>query len=325
MRCALITGIAGQDGSYLAELLLEKGYKVFGIEKDQSYFLSSNLTTITNDINPIIMDLASVSARDVEMLIQKLQPNEIYNLAALSSPIESWGDAANYFKVNTVVVAYFLDAINKLSKNTRFFQAASSEMFGDTRDVVRTEITALRPNNPYSISKAAGYYIIQAYRHQYGLFAVSGIAFNHESVRRTPKFVSRKITLSVARVKMDLESQLKLGNLEAERDWGFAPDYVEAMWLMLQNDTPEDFIIATGETHSVKEFCQLAFDCAGLDWKKHVISDSMFVRSCDTNIYPGDSSKIKNKLGWQPRVDFKTMVRTMVKHDLAALKKEGNQ
>ncbi len=314
---ALITGITGQDGSYLAELLLDKGYEVFGM-------IRRNATPSTERIAHILdrITLVSGDMTDHASLIEAVdasQPDEVYNLAAQSFVGDSWSVPIATSDVDGMGVVRILEAIRRSKPDARFYQAATSEMFGRVAETPQTELTQFHPRSPYGAAKAFGYYITVNFRESYGMHASNGILFNHESPRRGMEFVTRKITDGVARIKMGLAQELRLGNLDAKRDWGFAGDYVEVMWLMLQQDTPDDYVVATGETHTVREFCEIAFGRAGLDWERHVVVDPAFVRPAEVDLLLGDASKAKRVLGWEPKVSFPELVEMMVDADLERL------
>ena len=314
---ALITGITGQDGSYLAELLLEKGYEVYGVVRRAS---APNLWRIKHLLGRI--ELRPGDLLDQLSLIRVLaevRPSEVYNLAAMSFVPASWDQPMLTGEYNSQGVTRMLEAIRHVDPKMRFYQASSSEMFGKVREVPQTELTPFYPRSPYGVSKVFAHYITVNYRESYDLFAVSGILFNHESPRRGLEFVTRKVTDGVARIKLGMTDVLKLGNLEAKRDWGFAGDYVNAMWLMLQQDDADDYVISTGISHSVGELVEVAFAHAGLDWKKHVGIDPAFLRPAEVDHLIGDSSKGRTKLGWVPKVDFEGLVKMMVEADLARL------
>jgi GDPmannose 4,6-dehydratase len=312
---ALITGITGQDGSYLAELLLENGYEVFGAVRRAS---APNLTRVQHLLNRI--EIRPADLLDQLSLIRVLsdvRPTEVYNLAAMSFVPASWDQPMLTGEFNAQGVTRILEAVRHVDPAIRLYQASSSEMFGKVREVPQTELTPFYPRSPYGVSKVFAHYITVNYRESYNLFAVSGILFNHESPRRGLEFVTRKVTDGVARIKAGLADSLALGNLDARRDWGFAGDYVRAMWLMLQQDEADDFVIATGHTHSVGELVEVAFAHAGLDWRKHVRTDPAFLRPAEVDLLIGDSSKARQKLGWAPAVDFETLIKMMVDADLA--------
>jgi GDPmannose 4,6-dehydratase len=316
-RRALITGITGQDGSYLAELLLEKGYEVFGMVRRSS---SENVERIEHLVDRVT--LVQADLLDPTSLISALEearPVEVYNLAAQSFIPTSWRQPVLTAEFTGVGVTRMLEAVRRVDPGIRFYQASSSEMFGKVREVPQNEETPFYPRSPYGVAKAYGHFITVNYRESYGLFAVSGILFNHASPRRGLEFVSRKISDGVARIKLGLANELRLGNLESKRDWGFAGDYVEAMWLMIQQDEPDDFVIATGETHAIQEFVDLAFAYAGLDPAQHVVIDPAFFRPAEVDQLVGDPSKARDKLGWEPRVSFHELVEMMVDADLERL------
>jgi GDPmannose 4,6-dehydratase len=314
---ALITGITGQDGSYLAELLLEKGYEVFGLTRRLSaanYWriehLVDRLTILPGDL---LDQLSLIRA------LEKSQPAEVYNLAAMSFVPASWDQPMLTGEFNSQGVTRVLEAVRVVDPKIRIYQASSSEMFGKVREVPQRESTPFYPRSPYGVSKVFAHYITVNYRESYDLFAVSGILFNHESPRRGLEFVTRKVTDGVARIKLGLAKSLSLGNLSAHRDWGFAGDYVRAMWLMLQQKEADDYVIATGEAHSVQELVEIAFGHAGLDWKHHVKTDPAFLRPAEVDHLIGDPSKARDALGWKPSVDFKGLVTMMVDADVARL------
>jgi GDPmannose 4,6-dehydratase len=313
----LITGITGQDGSYLAELLLEKGYDVHGMVRRASTENFERIEHLTDKIRLIQADLLDQSSL-VEAL-EEAQPDEVYNLGAQSFVPTSWRQPVLTAEFTAVGVTRLLEAIRRVNPDIRFYQASSSEMFGKVREVPQSETTPFYPRSPYGVAKAYGHFITVNYRESYGLFAVSGILFNHESPRRGLEFVTRKISDGVARIKLGLADELRLGNLDAKRDWGFAGDYVEAMWLMLQAETADDYVIATGEEHSVQEFVDIAFAHAGLDPKQHVRTDPEFLRPAEVDHLVGDAAKAREQLGWQPRVSFKELAEMMVDADLERL------
>jgi len=314
---ALITGITGQDGSYLAELLLEKGYEVHGMVRRASTENFERIEHLTERVHLIQADLLDPSSL-VEAL-EEAQPDELYNLGAQSFVPTSWRQPVLTAEFTAVGVTRLLEAMRRVNPDIRFYQASSSEMFGKVREVPQSETTPFYPRSPYGVAKAYGHFITVNYRESYGLFAVSGILFNHESPRRGLEFVTRKISDGVARIKLGLADELRLGNLEAKRDWGFAGDYVEAMWLMLQADEPDDYVIATGEEHSVQEFVDVAFAHAGLDPTQHVKTDPEFLRPAEVDHLVGLADKARTQLGWQPRVPFKELVEMMVDADLDRL------
>lgn len=317
---ALITGITGQDGSYLAELLLSKGYEVHGLVRRVALEdPSGRFTRIAPILDRLVLHPASLeSYASIFKVIAEVKPDECYHLAAQSFVAESFEDGFSTMNVNTNGTHHVLAALREASPHSRFYFAGSSEMFGKVRETPQTEATPFHPRSPYGISKVAGFYLTMNYREAYGLFACNGILFNHESPRRGREFVTRKITSGVARIKAGRQEELRLGNLEALRDWGHAADYVEAMWLMLQQGAPDDYVVATGETHSVREFCEVSFSEAGLDWKDFVVSDPKFFRPAEVEVLTGNATKASLVLGWQRRHDFKSLVKEMVACDLAA-------
>ena len=319
MTKVLITGIAGQDGSYLAEFLLEKGYDVFGMVRRPIADSFERIQHLRDQIQLVEGDLMDQSSLDDA--IKVIQPDEVYNLAALSFVPSSWKRPALTGVVGGVGVARILDAIRNHKADARFYQASSSEIFGRVKEIPQSESTPLHPLSPYGVAKAYGHWITVNYRESFNIFACSGILFNHESPRRGLAFVTRKVTNAAARIKLGLSRELRLGNMDTKRDWGFAGDYVEAMWLMLQQDEPDDYIIATGEAHSVRELVALAFDYAGLDWKDYVAVDPELIRPMDIDILVGDSSKGRKKLQWRPKKSFRQLVEMMVDADLKALQK----
>jgi GDPmannose 4,6-dehydratase len=320
MKKALITGVTGQDGSYLAEFLLGKGYKVLGMVRRTSTVNFDRITHIQNDIELVqgdLLDQVSLIA-----ILQKHRPDEVYNLAAQSFVPTSFEQPVLTGEFTALGVTRVLDAIRLVDGNTKFYQASSSEMFGKVREVPQSENTPFYPRSPYGAAKVYGHWITINYRESYGLFACSGILFNHESPRRGLEFVTHKVTHGAAKIKLGLANELRLGNLEAERDWGYAADFVEAMWLMLQQDEPDDYVIATGKTHSVRELCEVAFGHLGLDYQDYVISDPKFYRPAEVDQLVGDARKARKVLGWEPRVSFEELIRMMVDADLEALQKE---
>jgi GDPmannose 4,6-dehydratase len=317
-RRAIITGITGQDGSYLAELLLEKGYHVVGVTRRLS---SSNYWRIEHLLDRIELRPADLLDQlSLIRVIADVRPHEFYNLAAMSFVPASWDQPFLTGEFNSQGVTRVLEAIRHVDSSIRLYQASSSEMFGKVREVPQTEMTPFYPRSPYGVSKVFGHYITVNYRESYGLFACSGILFNHESPRRGLEFVTRKVTDGVARIKLGLADTLALGNLEAQRDWGFAGDYVRAMWLMLQRDRADDYVIATGVSHSVQQLVETAFGHAGLDWRAHVRLDPKFLRPAEVDHLIGNASKAQRELGWTPTVDFKGLVTMMVDADVERLK-----
>jgi GDPmannose 4,6-dehydratase len=318
---AVITGVTGQDGSYLAELLLEQGYEVTGVVRRLS---ATNFWRIEHLLDRIHLRAADLLDQlSLIKVLDEVRPHEVYNLAAMSFVPASWDQPMLTGEFNAQGVTRMLEAVRQVDPKIRFYQASSSEMYGKVREVPQTELTPFYPRSPYGVSKVFGHYITVNYRESYDLFAVSGILFNHESPRRGLEFVTRKVTDGVARIKLGLADSLKLGNLDAQRDWGFAGDYVRAMWLMLQQDVADDYVIATGESHSVRELVETAFGHAGLDWQQHVRVDPAFLRPAEVDHLIGDSSKARRSLGWAPSVDFTGLVRMMVDADLARLASHG--
>jgi GDPmannose 4,6-dehydratase len=317
---ALITGITGQDGSYLAELLLEKGYQVFGMVRRSSTENFDRINHLRDKIQLRQADL--LDQLSLVRLIEECRPDEIYNLAAQSFVPTSWEQPMLTGEFNALGVTKWLEAIRQVNKKVKFYQASSSEMFGKARQVPQTEKTPFYPRSPYGVAKVYAHWITVNYRESYGIFAVSGILFNHESPRRGLEFVSRKITDGAARIKLGKAKKLYLGNLDAKRDWGYAGDYVRAMWLMLRQKEPEDFVIATGRNHTVRELAQIAFDRVGLDYKKFVEVDPKLVRPAEVDVLLGDPSYAREKLGWKPEVSFEQLIRMMVDADLDRVKKE---
>ena len=315
---ALITGITGQDGSYLAELLLEKGYEVIGVARRSSTVNFERIFHIQDDIIMATGDL--LDEVSVINLLREYRPAEVYNLAAQSFVPTSWSQPVLTGEVTALGVTRVLDAIRTVDPEIRMYQASSSEMFGKVVEMPQRESTPFYPRSPYGVAKVYGHWITVNYRESYGLHASSGMLFNHESPRRGIEFVTRKISYGVARIKEGLEEKLHLGNLESQRDWGFAGDYVRAMWLMLQQDEADDYVVATGETHSVREFCEVAFARAGLDYKDHVVVDEKFFRPAEVDLLVGDPSKAREKLGWEPEVDFRQLAELMVDADLELVK-----
>jgi GDPmannose 4,6-dehydratase len=314
---ALITGLTGQDGSYLADHLLDLGYEVFGMVRRSSTETTERIAHLRDRVTFLQADLLDQASLD--KALAESRPEEIYNLAAQSFVPTSWSQPVLTGEFTALGVARLLDALRQECPEARFYQASSSEMFGKVREVPQTESTPFHPRSPYAVAKAYGHHITVNYRESYGIYAVSGILFNHESPRRGREFVTRKITDGVARIKLGLQRELALGNLDSQRDWGFAGDYVRAMHLMLQQDEPGDYVIATGRTHSVKDFLQIAFDHVGLKWQDHVVQDPRFLRPAEVDQLIGDSTKAHRELGWEPTVTFEQLVTMMVDHDLALL------
>ncbi len=322
MKRALITGITGQDGSYLAELLLEKGYEVHGIVRRASTESFERISHLTGRIHLHQADL--LDQLSIIDALKVADPDEVYNLAAQSFVPTSWKQPVLTGEFTAMGVTRVLEAIRLINKDKiRFYQASSSEMYGKVQAVPQGEDTPFYPRSPYGVAKLYGHWITINYRESYGMYCVSGILFNHESPRRGREFVTRKVTDGVARIKLGLAKELRLGNLDAKRDWGFAGDYVRAMWLMLQQPTPDDYVIATGETYTVKHLVELAFQAVGLDWQKYVVTDPALVRPAEVDLLIGDPAKAKRQLGWSPEVDFPALVKMMVDADLAALSKSS--
>ncbi|MGQ9482475.1 GDP-mannose 4,6-dehydratase [Chloroflexus sp.] len=317
---ALITGITGQDGSYLAEFLLARGYEVIGMVRRSSTVNFERIRHIQDKITLVSGDL--LDEVSLIHILREHRPHEVYNLAAQSFVQTSWPQPVFTGETTALGVTRLLDAVRIVDPEIRFYQASSSEMFGKVVEVPQKETTPFYPRSPYGVAKVYGHWITVNYRESYGMHATSGILFNHESPRRGLEFVTRKISHGVARIKLGLDEELRLGNLEARRDWGFAGDYVEAMWLMLQQDRPEDYVIATGETHSVREFCELAFGYVGLDYRDYVVIDQRFMRPAEVDLLIGDASKARQKLGWQPRTTFPELVQMMVEADLQLVKEQ---
>jgi len=320
---ALITGITGQDGSYLADFLLTKGYRVVGMVRRASTENFERIEHLRGRVEICQADL--LDQLSLIMLLKQVRPREVYNLAAQSFVPTSWEQPVLTGEFTALGVTRLLEAVRLVDPEIRFYQASSSEMFGKVQEVPQTERTPFHPRSPYGVAKTYGHFITVNYRESYDIFACSGILFNHESPRRGKEFVTRKVTDGVARIKAGLVTTLPLGNLTARRDWGFAGDYVEAMWLMLQQPKPDNYVIATGETHSVEELCELAFSRAGLAWRDHVVLDPAFVRPAEVDLLLGDATKAKQMLGWQPRVSFRALVEMMVDADLARYERRGDR
>lgn len=319
---ALVTGITGQDGSYLAELLLAKGYEVFGLVRRSSSKKFERIESLIDDITVVEGDLTDQSSLD--SVIHEVQPDEVYNMAAQSFVPASWNQAVLTGDVTGLGVMRVLEALRKHRPQAKFLQASSSEMFGKVRETPQTEKTPFYPRSPYGVAKVFGHYITVNYRESYSLFACSAIAFNHESPRRGLEFVTRKVTHQVARIKCGLSKKLLMGNLDSKRDWGFAGDYVRGMWLILQQPEPEDFVLATGQTHSVRDLLEAAFDAAGLDWQKYVEIDPKLIRPAEVDSLCGNATKAHDKLGWKPRIGFGELIKMMVEADLDTIRKSDN-
>jgi GDPmannose 4,6-dehydratase len=321
-RTALITGVTGQDGSHLADFLLEQGYQVVGMVRRTSTVNFDRIRHIQDKITLIQGDLLDQSS--LVDVLRESRPHEVYNLAAQSFVPTSWKQPVLTGEFTALGVTRILEAVRMVDPTMRFYQASSSEMFGKAQQVPQNEKTPFYPRSPYGVAKVYGHWITVNYRESYNLFACSGILFNHEGPRRGLEFVTHKVTHGAARFKLGLADELRLGNLESKRDWGYAPDYVRAMWLMLQQPEPDDYVIATGQTHSVRELCEVAFGYLGLDWRDFVVQDPAFMRPAEVDQLVGDAGKARQKLGWQPTVSFEDMIRLMVDYDLAALKKENS-
>ncbi|MFN4260824.1 MAG: GDP-mannose 4,6-dehydratase [Gemmataceae bacterium] len=323
MPIALITGVTGQDGSYLAEFLLEKGYEVHGIVRRASTENFERIAHLNGQIQLHQADLLDqLSIIDV---VKEINPDEVYNLAAMSFVPTSWKQPVLTGEFTAIGVTRMLEAIRLLNpKKIRFYQASSSEMFGKVQETPQRETTPFYPRSPYGVAKVYGHWITVNYRESYDMYCCSGILFNHESPRRGKEFVTRKVTDAVARIKLGLQDELRLGNLDAKRDWGFAGDYVQAMWLMLQQDQPDDYVIATGETHSVQELVEVAFGAVNLDWREYVVQDPALIRPAEVDLLVGDPSKAKRQLGWTPQVTFQGLIQMMVQADLERWEKKSN-
>jgi GDPmannose 4,6-dehydratase len=318
---ALVTGITGQDGSYLAELLLGKGYEVFGLVRRSSVKRLERIDRFMDQLELVEGDLTDQSSLD--SVIHAVQPDEVYNMAAQSFVPASWNQAALTGDVTGLGVIRILEAIRKHRHQARFLQASSSEMFGKVRETPQTEKTPFYPRSPYGAAKVFGHHITVNYRESYGMFACSAMAFNHESPRRGTEFVTRKVTQQVARIKCGLAKKLLMGNLDAKRDWGFAGDYVEAMWMILQQPEPDDFVLATGKTHSIRQLLEVAFRAVGLNWEEYVEIDPKFIRPAEVDFLCGNATKAREKLGWEPQVNFEQLINMMVQADLEVVQKSA--
>ncbi len=323
MTNALITGITGQDGSYLAEFLLQKGYKVYGMQRRASTINFVRIAHLIDRIELLPGDL--LDQNSLKLALKDSAADEVYNLAAQSFVPTSWNQPILTGEITGLGVMRMLEAIREVNPKARFYQASSSEMFGKVLEVPQTERTPFHPRSPYGVAKVYGHWTTVNYRESYGMFNCSGILFNHESPRRGLEFVTRKVSFGVARIKLGLANELRLGNLEAKRDWGYAGDYVGAMWLMLQQDKPEDYVIATGQTHSVRELCDVAFSHLGLDFRDYVKVDQRFIRPAEVDLLVGDATRARRELGWRPKVSFEELVTTMVDADLELLSSEGSE
>jgi GDPmannose 4,6-dehydratase len=315
MKRALITGVTGQDGSYLAELLIEKGYRVYGLIRRSSTVPTERIYHLGDSLNLVSGDL--LDEKSLRQILEECQPDEVYNLAAQSFVPESWTQSILTGEITALGVTRILNAIRDVNPQIRFYQASTSEMFGKAQSVPQDEKTPFYPRSPYGVSKLYGHWITVNYRESYGMFACSGILFNHESPRRGREFLTRKVTYAVARIAAGIQTELRLGNLDAQRDWGYAPDYVEGMWRMLQQDHPEDYVLATGQTHTVREWVDKSFAAAGLDYQDYVVVDPRFVRPAEVDLLVGDSGKARHQLGWSPTVTFDQLIEIMVEADTA--------
>ncbi|GMX63487.1 GDP-mannose 4,6-dehydratase [Paenibacillus elgii] len=320
MKRALITGITGQDGSYLAELLLDKGYKVYGLRRRTSTPNFENIAHIRNEIEWVSGDLTDLAS--LILAVRESQPEEVYNLAAQSFVETSWPQPLLTGQITALGVTNMLEAVRLASPDARFYQASSSEMFGKVVETPQKETTPFYPRSPYGVSKVYGHWITVNYRESFDMFACSGILFNHESPRRGIEFVTRKVTDGVARIKLGLQSELRMGNLDAKRDWGFAGDYVKAMWLMLQQEQPDDYVISTNEMHTVRELLEIAFSYVDLNYEDHVVIDPKFFRPAEVDLLLGDCTKAKSQLGWQQEVSFRDMIHMMVNADMVRVEQE---
>ena len=318
MKRALITGITGQDGSYLAELLLEKGYRVYGLVRRSSTVNFERIAHIQDQVEILSGDL--LDQNSLLYALREAQAQEVYNLAAQSFVQTSWTQPVLTGDVTALGVTRMLEAVRAFNPEARFYQASSSEMYGKVQAVPQSEDTPFYPRSPYGVAKVYGHWATVNYRESYGMFAASGILFNHESPRRGLEFVTRKVTDGVARIKLGLQREIRLGNLDAQRDWGFAGDYVRAMWLMLQQDAPDDYVVATGSTYSVRDLVETAFRRVGLDWQEHVVQDPRYMRPAEVDLLVGDATKARAELGWVPEVDFEELIGMMVDADLARLR-----
>ncbi len=317
---ALITGVTGQDGSYLAELLLEKGYDVYGMVRRTSTVRYERIRHIQDQIHIVQGDLQDQTS--LNRAVANIQPDEVYNLAAQSFVPTSWNQPVFTGEITALGVTQMLEAIHTVKPDTKFYQASSSEMFGLVQEVPQIETTPFYPRSPYGVAKVYGHWITVNYRESYNMFAVSGILFNHESPRRGLEFVTRKVSYTVAKIKLGLANELRIGNLDAQRDWGFAGDYVQAMWLMLQQDTPDDFVVSTGKTHTVERLLDVAFSCVDLNWRDYAVQDPAFMRPAEVDLLIGNPEKAARILGWKPAVSFEQLIQMMVEADVERLKKD---
>lgn len=317
---ALVTGITGQDGSYLAEFLLEQGYQVYGVTRRTSTYNYERIKHIQDKITLVTADLSDLTS--LIHILREAQPHEVYNLGAQSFVPASWTQPVFTGDVTGLGVTRLLDAIRAVDPSIRFYQASSSEMFGKVQEVPQRESTPFYPRSPYGVAKVYGHWITVNYRESYNLHATSGILFNHGSPRRGLEFVERKVAYHAAKIALGLAHEVRLGTMDAQRDWGYAGDYVQAMWMMLQQDQPDDYVVATGQTHTVQRLVELAFDCVDLDWRRYVVQDERFMRPAEVDLLIGDPSKAKEKLGWTPKVSFEQLVEMMVQADIQLLKEE---
>ncbi len=319
---ALITGITGQDGSYLAEFLLSKGYEVFGMVRRTSTVRYERIQSIQHQLQLIQGDMGDLSS--LITAISTVEPDEVYNLAAQSFVPTSWNQPVFTGDITGLGVTRLLDAVRTVNPGIRFYQASSSEMFGKVREVPQSETTPFYPRSPYGVAKVYGHWITVNYRESYDLYTCSGILFNHESPRRGMEFVTRKVTYHAAKIKLEMANEIRIGNLDSKRDWGFAGDYVRAMWLMLQQEEPDDFVIATGETHSVKRLLEVAFGHVGLNWRDYAVQDQRFMRPAEVDLLVGDPAKARQALGWEPKISFEELIGMMVESDLKKLRDSPN-
>lgn len=319
---ALITGITGQDGSYLAEFLLEKGYEVYGMVRRTSTVRYERIEHIQDKLHIIQGDMGDLTS--LITAIKTIEPDEVYNLAAQSFVPTSWNQPVFTGDITGLGVTRMLDALRTVDTKIRFYQASSSEMFGKVQEVPQSELTPFYPRSPYGVAKVYGHWITVNYRESYDMFACSGILFNHESPRRGMEFVTRKVTYHAAKIKLGLANELRIGNLDAQRDWGFAGDYVQAMWMMLQQDEPDDYVVATGQTHSVQRLIEIAFDCVDLNWRDYTIQDEKYMRPAEVDLLVGNPAKAVSKLGWEPAVTFEGLIQMMVEADVQKLKDNPN-
>lgn len=317
---ALITGVTGQDGSYLAELLLDKGYEVYGMVRRTSTVRYERIRHIQDKIELVQGDLLDQTS--LTRALSEIRPQEVYNLAAQSFVPTSWNQPVFTGDVTGLGATRMLEAIHTVDPSIKFYQASSSEMFGKVQEKIQKETTPFYPRSPYGVAKVYAHWITVNYRESYNMFAVSGILFNHESPRRGLEFVTRKVAYHAAKIKLGLTHELRLGNLDSQRDWGFAGDYVEAMWLMLQRETPDDYVIATGRTHTIERLVEVAFECVDLNWRDYVVQDEKFMRPAEVDLLVGDSTKAQQELGWTPEVRFEQLIQMMVEADLERLKKD---